>query len=445
MIPAWQTWLIKQNKTSMPVIGSFVVLPSFLVLIALLIQKLIADNPPARGFEWLTLVVSFLTLVVYIWTLVVLNQTLQAQQQATKLQWESSERTARMEQAKVLMEVFSQNELYEAIAYFLNYSPSIYMPDGAKDTRLIDELRAKPETAKHRYRLMTALHHAERLYQTEKADTALFTSLITPDIVEVTLHVLHTLDGYTNGTDKPVYEMIYHVFAETRRSYLEPYRHAFTHQQSITGQNIEKTRRLLNSLLYWDKTVGTYVDELTTQKDLILLDMLIKNLTQAIQEADTALKRYKDVPNKTTELDKIASSIYLYRGNAKHEQGNTQEAIQDFDTAIKLDPKYTAAYTNRGYAKYELDQYAEAIQDYDIAIKLDTKNVLAYNNRGIAKAELCHYTEAIQDFDTAIKLDPKNALAYNNRGVAKGKLGDTQGAEADFETFKRLIGKDSPD
>ena len=50
-----------------------------------------------------------------------------------------------------------------------------------------------------------------------------------------------------------------------------------------------------------------------------------------------------------------------------------QRAIQDFDSAIQLDPDDAIAYRNRGNAYYYLGQYTEAYADYAKACFLDSE------------------------------------------------------------------------
>ena len=60
-------------------------------------------------------------------------------------------------------------------------------------------------------------------------------------------------------------------------------------------------------------------------------------------------------------------------------------AIQDYDKAIEINPKYAEAYFNRGSAYLEQGDPIVAIQDYDMAIALDPKFAAAYVNRGYAR------------------------------------------------------------
>jgi lipoprotein NlpI len=122
---------------------------------------------------------------------------------------------------------------------------------------------------------------------------------------------------------------------------------------------------------------------------------------------------------------------YNNRGNARNMQGDFDEAIEDFDEAIKLDPKYALAYNNRGSAWIGMGDFDHAIADFNQAIALDAKYALAYNFRGSAWIAKGDVDRAISDFDEAIRLEPKYAPAYNNRGGAFMAKHDFERAIAD--------------
>ena len=73
--------------------------------------------------------------------------------------------------------------------------------------------------------------------------------------------------------------------------------------------------------------------------------------------------------------------------------------------------------------RYSREFKEEAVADYDEAIRLNPNDDDAYNNRGIVKANLGQHEEAIADFDEAIRLNPNYAKAYSNRGIVKASLG----------------------
>jgi Flp pilus assembly protein TadD len=50
--------------------------------------------------------------------------------------------------------------------------------------------------------------------------------------------------------------------------------------------------------------------------------------------------------------------------------------------ATKLNPKHCRAYYNRAYTLDHLDRLEEAIADYNTAVKLEPSNATAFHNRG---------------------------------------------------------------
>ena len=84
--------------------------------------------------------------------------------------------------------------------------------------------------------------------------------------------------------------------------------------------------------------------------------------------------------------------------------GRHEEAIADYDTAIRLNPDYAEAYNNHGNAKSALGRHEEAITDYDTAIGINSEYALPYANRGRAKSALGHVCEAEADFEIALEL-----------------------------------------
>ncbi len=129
---------------------------------------------------------------------------------------------------------------------------------------------------------------------------------------------------------------------------------------------------------------------------------------------------------------------YYSRGNTRRRLGNFQDAISDYDEAIRLNPEYLDAYNNRGNAKNTLGNFQDAISDFNEVIRLNPEYLDAYINRGNAKTGLGKFQDAISDCDEAIRLSPELSVAYYNRGVAKSKLGDKEDALADFTKAKEL-------
>lgn len=125
---------------------------------------------------------------------------------------------------------------------------------------------------------------------------------------------------------------------------------------------------------------------------------------------------------KESSSDEARCLSYNNRGNSKAMLSQYNEAILDYNEAIKINPLNGNLYNNRGRAKESLKLYLDAIEDYNTAIKLNPNDYTAYNNLGLTKAELRKYDEAIQDFDNAIKINPQFADAHFNKACAYALL-----------------------
>jgi tetratricopeptide (TPR) repeat protein len=99
-------------------------------------------------------------------------------------------------------------------------------------------------------------------------------------------------------------------------------------------------------------------------------------------------------------------------------QGKYDEAIQDFDNAIDINPQYADAWANKGWALNNLGKYSEAIKAYDKAIELNPQDANSWNNKGWAFNNLGNFAETIIVCEKAIELNPQLAEAWSNIGNA---------------------------
>ncbi len=54
--------------------------------------------------------------------------------------------------------------------------------------------------------------------------------------------------------------------------------------------------------------------------------------------------------------------------------GNHQFAVNDFNSAIEIDPNFSEAYYRRGISKLKSRRYHEAIEDFRKSLELDTSS-----------------------------------------------------------------------
>jgi len=142
--------------------------------------------------------------------------------------------------------------------------------------------------------------------------------------------------------------------------------------------------------------------------------------------------------NQAIRLDPNCAYAFNGLGNANNGKGDYDQAIQDYDRAIRLIPSYGYAFNGRGNAYSSKGEYDRAIQDYDQAIRLTPNYANAFNGRGNAYSSKGEYDRAIQDFDQAIRFTPSHAYAFNGRGNAYNHKSEYDRAIQDFDQAIRL-------
>lgn len=111
----------------------------------------------------------------------------------------------------------------------------------------------------------------------------------------------------------------------------------------------------------------------------------------------------------------------LERAQAHFQQGNYAEAEELFSAYIrqcacavsagapggKCSPKDLAtAYNNRGQIKYFRVDFYEAMDDYTSAIEVQPNFEVPYYNRGLILYRLGYFDDALEDFKKVLDLNP---------------------------------------
>src|SRR4051794_3106009 len=86
------------------------------------------------------------------------------------------------------------------------------------------------------------------------------------------------------------------------------------------------------------------------------------------------------------------------------------------------------AQNKRGEKNADAHNDKAAMEDFEAAIKLDPKLWKAIHNRGVTRASLGDVSGALSDFEQVIRLNPGYANVWYNRGELKYDQGDFAGA-----------------
>lgn len=165
-----------------------------------------------------------------------------------------------------------------------------------------------------------------------------------------------------------------------------------------------------------------------------------QRLDQAIEDMNSAI-----------QLDPSLALAYVARGNAFVGKGDITSAMGDFDEAIRLEPQSSEAYLGRGIARRRQGKLDESVADLTEAIRKVPREVQlydAFNERAISHFWKEEYTAAVEDLDRAIALLDRvekdadrvttrlmrdKAQLYANRGESRQRMGEHEKALADFD------------
>ena len=145
--------------------------------------------------------------------------------------------------------------------------------------------------------------------------------------------------------------------------------------------------------------------------------------------------------NTAVKLQPELAAAHNNRGIAYNKKGKIDKALNNYNTAIRLNPEFAEVYNNLGNIYDDKGDFDKAIVNFNTAIKFKSDFVDAYVNRGVAYGKRDEFNKAINDFTTAIDLNPYHAGAYYNRGNAYLLKGDFDKAIEDYDTSIKL----SPD
>ncbi|MBT3297858.1 tetratricopeptide repeat protein [archaeon] len=153
----------------------------------------------------------------------------------------------------------------------------------------------------------------------------------------------------------------------------------------------------------------------------------LKLTYRLFQETNIELPSFWDEIEESEDPD-----FWNNKGIDNNKSGKFEDAIQNFDKAIELNPEDDDYWYNRGNAKFLLEDDVGAIKDFTKSLELNPNNENVWNERGVAKHYSKGYVGAIEDFTKSLELNPNNENVWSNRGNTRYNLEDYVGAIEDL-------------
>ena len=132
---------------------------------------------------------------------------------------------------------------------------------------------------------------------------------------------------------------------------------------------------------------------------------------------------------RALELDPelpVAASLHLFMGRAQAELGDAAAAAEQYERALRIEPRNPEALDHLAMARFAQRRYADALALYRTLLEIDPDSALTHSNAGAALYHLGRPREALQSIERALALDPDLELARTGLAEVR-KLLDRRG------------------
>ncbi len=189
----------------------------------------------------------------------------------------------------------------------------------------------------------------------------------------------------------------------------------------------------VRSVRHWHDNVSLWDQAYVASPDSAVAHMLRGALLQqrdgkldaAAQEYQLALKL-----NQASErpLPGIIAECSVLLGQVANTQGRTQEAISDYNQALRAVPGYSLAYKALGIVYFPRGNYAQAKVYFQRAVELDPQEEESRFYLGTCDMKLGEPREAAAQFHAAREVDSTYIQAYEAEARALEAAGDKEEA-----------------
>ncbi len=148
---------------------------------------------------------------------------------------------------------------------------------------------------------------------------------------------------------------------------------------------------------------------------------------EAIQQYERALR-----------IESSYAAAYQCLGDELLRAGKVSQAIAHYEQALRLSPNNASAHYNLANLLAQNDRDAEALSHYTAAARLTPNDPRIWTNFGNLFLKQARWDEAIAAYAKALRIDPAAFEAHNNIAIALANRGDLVQATEHFREASRL-------
>ena len=120
---------------------------------------------------------------------------------------------------------------------------------------------------------------------------------------------------------------------------------------------------------------------------------------------------------------RIQPTTYFAHGHLLEREGRFDEAVEQYQKALRLKPDFVAARNRLGITLNKLGRHHEATNEFLRAVELQPEEAYLHNNLGFSLYLEGNYSEALTALEKALQLTPDFARARMNYALVLAKLG----------------------
>lgn len=133
-------------------------------------------------------------------------------------------------------------------------------------------------------------------------------------------------------------------------------------------------------------------------------------------------KEAANAPESNTDSHKQAIALYK-SGREQFNLGNLTGAVQAYQQAIQIEPKFADVYLSLGHAYLRLEKPKDAIKAFKESLKINPDMEEAYYGLGLEYFRAGNMKDAAEAFKNAIRVRPNLAKAHYGLALAYQELG----------------------
>jgi tetratricopeptide (TPR) repeat protein len=184
---------------------------------------------------------------------------------------------------------------------------------------------------------------------------------------------------------------------------------------------------------HWQNSEALFRHALAVTENNHLAHFNLGNALDRKGQTDEAIRQYQEALRLKPKLAEVHNNL----GNLFSKKGQTDEALRQFQEATRLKPELAEAHYNLGNAFCEKGQTDEAIRQYQAALRLKPDYAEAHYNLGNVVCEKGQTDEAVSQYEEAVRLKPDFFQPHLALAQNLPRVGHLQDAAFQMEEFLR--------